>query len=80
MTTPGAVVSDVRSPKADLLVEAPNVTLRRVEFQGGVINNWPPRDARGLSIDPPTIALAPGQNWSDDTEGAISYGGYTATG
>ena len=37
---PGAVVQDVRfTDGADLFVEANNVTVRRVEFQGGLISN-----------------------------------------
>jgi hypothetical protein len=79
VTRPGAVVSDVLLLNADISVEARNVTLRRVELQGGVINNAPSSTCgTGLVIEQSTIGPAPGQNWSDDTEGVISYGGYTA--
>jgi hypothetical protein len=73
------VVSDVLLLNADISVEAPNVTIRRVELRGGVINNAPSSTCgTGLVIEQSTIEPAPGQNWSDDTEGVISYGGYTA--
>lgn len=80
VTKPGAVVSDVLLKNADISVEAPNVTLRRVELQGGVINNWPggERCNTGLVIEQSTIGPAPGQDYGNDSEGVISYGGYTA--
>jgi hypothetical protein len=81
VTQPGAVVSDVLLQDADIAVEAPNVTLRRVDLQGGVINNWTGDSCNGgLVIEQSTIEPAPGQDWGDDTEGVISYGGYTADG
>jgi hypothetical protein len=80
VTKPGTVVSDVLLKNADISVEAPNVTLRRVELQGGVINNWPggARCNTGLVIEQSTIGPAPGQDYGNDSEGVISYGGYTA--
>jgi hypothetical protein len=81
VTQPGAVISDVLLQDADISVEARNVTLRRVELQGGVINNWPGDDCnRGLVIEDSTIGPAPGQDYGNDTEGVIGYGGYTADG
>jgi hypothetical protein len=81
VTKPGALVSDVLLQDADISVEAPNVTLRRVELQGGVINNRPGDDCnRGLVIEQSTIGPAPGQDYGNDTEGVIGYGGYTADG
>ena len=79
MTPPGAVVEDVLLRNADLEVEAPNVTMRRVELQGG-------------SIDTDVSTCAPGDDRAVDaragargglgheTEGVVSYGGYTARG
>ncbi len=78
VTEPGAVVQDVLLKNADIAVEAPNVTLRRVVLQGGVINNDVSSCAPGLTIEESTIEPAPGQDSGDDTEGVISYGGYTA--
>jgi hypothetical protein len=81
VTQPGAVISDLLLQNADITVEAPNVTIRRVKLQGGVINNAPSSTCgTGLVIERSTIEPAPGQDWSDDTEGVISYGGYTADG
>jgi hypothetical protein len=80
VTKAGSVVSDVLLKNADISVEAPNVTLRRVELQGGVINNWPGGEDcnTGLVIEQSTIGPAPGQDYGNDSEGVISYGGYTA--
>jgi hypothetical protein len=81
VTQPGAVISDVLLQNADITVEAPNVTIHRVKLQGGVINNAPGDTCGGgLVIEQSTIEPAPGQSTSDDTEGVISYGGYTASG
>jgi hypothetical protein len=81
VTQPGAVVSDVLLQNADITVAAPNVTIRRVKLQGGAINNWPGDSCgTGLVIEQSTIEPAPGQDWGDETEGVISYGGYTADG
>jgi hypothetical protein len=81
VTRPGAVVRDVLLKNADILVEAPNVTLRRVELRGGAINNWPGEDCnRGLVVERSTIGPPPGQNYGNDSEGVIGYGGYTAKG
>jgi hypothetical protein len=79
VTRRGAVVSDVLLKNADIAVMAPNVTLRRVELRGGVINNWVGESCdAGLVIERSTIGPAPGQNYGNDSEGVISYGGYTA--
>ena len=81
VTRPGAVVKDVLLKNADISVEAPNVTIRRVKLQGGAINNWPGKSCNsGLVIEQSTIGPAPGQNYGNDSEGVISYGGYTAKG
>jgi Bacterial TSP3 repeat len=81
VTRPGTVVRNVLLKNADILVEAPNVTLRRVELRGGAINNWPGEDCNsGLVIEQSTIGPAPGQNYGNDSEGVVGYGGYTAKG
>lgn len=75
----GAVVQDVLLQNADLIVNAPNVTIRRVKLQGGMINNYQGSTcSNGLTIEDTTIEPAPGQNSSTETEGVVSYGGYTA--
>jgi hypothetical protein len=79
VTTPGAVVQDVRLLNADIVVQAPNVTIRRVDLQGGRINNWEgPSCSNGLVVEDSTFEPPPGQQFSDDTEGATGVGGYTA--
>jgi hypothetical protein len=79
VTQPGAVVQDVLLQNADLIVSAPNVTIRRVKLQGGMINNFQGSTcSNGLTIEDTTIEPAPGQDSSTETEGVVSYGGYTA--
>ena len=78
----GAVLTDVLlTDGADLNIEAPNVTVRRVKLEGGSINNDSGADcANGLLVENTTIEPPPGQDFSDETEGVLSYGGYTARG
>jgi hypothetical protein len=79
VTKPGAVVQDVRLRNANLVVDAPNVTIRRVELQGGGIQNRPSGTCRnGLVIEESTIGPAPGQTSSVESEGVVGIGGYTA--
>ncbi len=74
----GAVVQDVRV-YGDILVEAPRVTLRRVDVVGGRIdNNWSTDCMNGLRILRSTVRRAPGQRTSDQDLPAIGTGGYTA--
>jgi hypothetical protein len=78
VTTPGAVIQDVLLTNgADITVEAPNVTIRRVELQGGYIDNDTTSCANGLLIEDTTLAPGAGQNEAGQ-EGAVRYGGYTA--
>ncbi len=80
VTTPGATVQDVRlTNSADIIVRAPNVTIRRVELQGGVIDNDPGTCGNGMLVENSTI-LPPAGGASNDGEAVISYGGYTARG
>ena len=77
VTKPGAVVEDVLLRDADLIVDAPNVTIRRVKLQGGQINTGSPCN-EGTLIVATTLEPPPGQSTVVESEGAISYGGYTA--
>ena len=78
VTTAGAVVEDVRLVNADLVVDAPNVTVRRVEIQGGVIDNAPGTTCRnGLVLEDVSIIRSPGQVTTGDTA-TIRVGGYMA--
>jgi hypothetical protein len=63
--------------RADVIVDAPNVTLRRIEVQGGVIDNWVGDCDNGLVIEDSTIGLQAGttEDWRDHW--AIGTGGYT---
>jgi hypothetical protein len=79
VSRPGAVVKNVLLRDADLIVDAPNVTIRRVKLQGGWINNQAGSRCRnGLVVEDTTIEPPPGQPHVADSEGVISYGGYTA--
>lgn len=74
----GTVVSDLRVIDGDLIVAAPNVTLRRVEVQGGVIDNFRGGTCHtGLKVVATTIRRAPGQSTEGDYP-ALGVGGYTA--
>lgn len=75
---PGAVVENLRITDGDLVINAPDVTVRRVEILGGVIDNFAGRTCQtGLRVRASTIRRAPGQVTGSD-EPAIGVGGYTA--
>lgn len=75
---PGAVVQDLRIVGGDLIITAPDVTVRRVEIQGGVIDNFTGAEcASGLRLVAVTVRRAPGQVTEGDYS-AIGVGGYTA--
>jgi hypothetical protein len=75
----GAVVEDILFAGGNLIVDAPNVTVRRVRMQGGRIINWPgPTCRNGLVVEDSTFEPPPGQRFSPDAEGATGTGGYTA--
>jgi hypothetical protein len=79
VTEPGAVVEDVLLENADLVVDAPDVTIRRVKLQGGRIHNIPGSTCRnGMVVEDSTIEPAPGRSFSRDSEGVVGYGGYIA--
>ena len=79
ITEPGAVIEDVLLQNADIVVEAPNVTIRRTKLQGGSITNFTGSPCLpGLVIEDTTIEPEPGQQFSSNTEGVVEVGGYTA--
>jgi hypothetical protein len=81
VTTAGAVVQDIRLVNADIIVDAANVTIRRVEIQGGRINNAPGSVCRnGLIVENTSIIRAPAQITRATDEPAVMHGGYTARG
>jgi hypothetical protein len=79
VTQAGAVVQDILFVNANLIISAPNVTVRRVKFQGGLISNWVgPSCSNGVVVEDSTFEPPPGQQYSNDSEGATGVGGYTA--
>ena len=81
ITTAGAVVQDIRFVNASLIIDAPNVIVRRVEIQGGRIDNSPGSVCRnGLVVENSSILRAPGQITRATDAPALQHGGYTARG
>ncbi len=80
VTKPGAIVEDVLlEDGANIVIEAPNVTIRRVKLEGGWINNFYGDGCEsGLLIEDTTLEPRAGQDYANDSEGVVSYGGYTA--
>lgn len=79
VTKAGAVIEDVRIVGASLVINAADVTVRRVEIQGGSINNFAGSQCRnGLLLEDVSVVRAPGQKTTDDGFPAIGAGGYTA--
>ncbi len=77
MDRAGAVIKNIRV-FGDVNINAPNVTLKRVEVVGGVIQNWVGRTCyTGLKVSRTTIRRAPGQATTGDFP-ALSTGGYVA--
>ena len=73
VNTPGAVIQNIRFANgSDLNVNAANVTVKDVEFQGGMINTSGPNT---LIEDSTFDRLSPETTGG---EGAVSYCGYTA--
>jgi hypothetical protein len=63
---------------ADINVKANNVTIRRVDLQGGSIDNDIGPCGNGLLVEDTTIEPASPNGAVNDQEGVIGYGGYTA--
>jgi hypothetical protein len=79
VTRKGAVVKDILFTGGDLIVNAPNVTVKRIRMQGGRIINWAgPECQNGLLVEDSAFEPPPGQRFSHDSEGATGVGGYTA--
>jgi hypothetical protein len=80
VSTPGAVVQDILFTRGNLVINAPNVTVRRVKMQGGRISNWQASCQNGLVVQDSTFEAPAGQvrSPSSDTEGVTGVGGYTA--
>jgi hypothetical protein len=76
VTTAGAVVQDLRI-NGDLVIRAPNVTVRRVDVVGGSIENQGNTCANGLTIRDSRISTGTNGPAGDDYP-AISGGGYIA--
>lgn len=75
----GSVVEDVQLDNADIVVNAPNVTIRRVKLRGGRITNAVGGGCQpGMTVEDTTIEPPPGANSATDGEGVIEAAGYTA--
>ncbi|GAA1935262.1 hypothetical protein [Nocardioides hwasunensis] len=73
----GAVVQDLRI-YGNLVIAAPDVTVKRVDVVGGRIDNWAGSTCQSrLDVRRTTIRNAPGQRTSGD-EPALNAGGYRA--
>jgi hypothetical protein len=82
VTEPGAVVDDVRfTDGASILVKADDVTIRRVELQGGTISNQyddaPAGCGHNLLVEDATFEQIPGKFDASDYP-VIGEGSYTA--
>ncbi|GAB3254523.1 hypothetical protein [Nocardioides dilutus] len=76
VTTAGAVVQDLRI-NGDLVIKAPNVTVRRVDVVNGSIDNLPGSTcANGLVVMDSNIRT--GRDLSNSGSPAIGVGGYVA--
>lgn len=64
---------------AGIIVDAPNVTIRRVKLQGGRITNYAgPRCVGRMTIEDTTIEPPAGASSTVETEGVIDAAAYTA--
>lgn len=78
VTRRGAVIRDLRIINGDLIVAAPDVTIRRVQIRGGRIwNETNGRCHNGLLVARTTIARSPTRRTRGDTP-VIGPGGYVA--
>jgi hypothetical protein len=73
------VLEDVRLVNADLVINADNVTVRRVEIQGGhILNDANGKCHNGLVLEDVSLVRAPGQTTTDADAPAVGTGGYIA--
>jgi hypothetical protein len=82
VSRPGTVVQDIRFTNAsDIIVKAKNVTIRRVEMQGGSITNQygsaPANCGHDLLVEDATFGQVPGRFAASDYP-VIGEGSYTA--
>ena len=75
VSTAGSTVQDIRIVNANLVIDAQNVTVRRVEIQGGRVEI---RAKSGTVLDQVSVIKAPGQVTDSGGTEAIGPGGYTA--
>jgi len=80
VSTPGTVVKDVLlTDGASIVVDAPNVTIRRVKLQGGRITNFAgPRCMGRMTIEDTTIEPPAGATSTVESQGVIDAAAYTA--
>ena len=80
ITQAGAIVEDIRFTQgADLRVLAPNVTARRLDFEGGVITNQSGSTCgTGLTVEDTTFEPVEGTPYTPDAEAVLGEGAYTA--
>jgi hypothetical protein len=79
VTKAGSTVQDVLLRNGDLVVQASDVTIRRVKLQGGRIHNVQGATCHnGMVVEDSTIQPAPGKTYSRDSEAVLGEGGYTA--
>jgi hypothetical protein len=65
--------------RADIVVRAPNVAIRRVELEGGIIiNRAGSTCGTGLVVEDTTIEPLAGQPYTSDGGAVIGSRGYTA--
>ncbi len=77
ITTPGAIVQDVRLLDSHgIIIRADNVTVRRVELQGGDVSNY--NCQSGLRVEQTSFVPPAGAARAGSPEGAITPGGYVA--
>lgn len=77
--TPGAVVEDIQIDNGDLMIMAPNVTVRRVMLRGGRLLNaqGPTCAGQGMVVEDSTIQPPPGLGDPVTEPYVIGEGGYT---
>jgi hypothetical protein len=79
VTRPGALVHDILFRNSDLVIKAPHVTVKRIEMQGGLINNSEgARCQNGLVVEDSTFAPPPGRQFWNNSQGVTGVGGFTA--
>jgi hypothetical protein len=77
VTTPNAVIQDIQFDNADLILHAPNITVRNVKFRGGSVYTDHTCD-NGHVIENTTFEPEPGRAYGQHQLPAIYWGGYTA--